>query len=280
MSPRWLVCLVLGLATPVVHAQTAPAAAPDSEFAGDMDVEEELAPTAPSPPPPLPEETPTARPFADAVWTSGHWYWDDSQWRFKPGAWIAKMPGYQFVNGYWQQDGYVWRWISGGWASPGSMEVEIPIDLTSEEVTTTQAPPQLQVEAPPPAPEPNLTWAPGYWFWSGTQWAWVGGSWVAPPRPGLVFVSPRWVRRGPMWVFVDGGWAVRGSVRVVVPEYRHAGITVRWGHPHYFFHTWRRYPMVRHYHYRGWSAPRYHRGPRYHDASPSREHRWGGRHHR
>ncbi|WP_395804799.1 hypothetical protein [Archangium minus] len=267
------------MATPVVHAQTAPAAAPDSEFAEDLAAEEELAPTAPSPPPPLPEETPTARPFADAVWTSGHWYWDDSQWRFKPGAWIAKMPGYQFVNGYWQQDGYVWRWISGGWASPGSMEVEIPIDLTSEEVTTTQAPPQLQVEAPPPAPAPNLTWAPGYWFWSGTQWAWVGGSWVAPPRPGLVFVSPRWVRRGPMWVFVDGGWAVRGSVRVVVPEYRHAGITVRWGHPHYFFHTWRRYPMVRHYHYRRWSAPRY-RGPRYHDASPSREHRWGGRHHR
>jgi hypothetical protein len=283
--------LVVGLATPVVHAQTAPVAAPDSEFTEEAQAEVE--PMAPSPPPALPQETPSARPFPDAVWTSGHWYWDGDQWRFKPGAWVARMPGYQFINGYWQQDGDAWYWISGGWARLGSTEVEIPIDVTSEEVATSQAPPQLQAETPPPAPAPNLTWAPGYWYWSGSQWDWVEGTWVAPPQPGLVFVTPRWVRRGPSWVFLDGGWAVRGSVRVVIPEYRHAGIAVRWGHPNYFFHTWRHYPMVRPHYYRRWSGPGRYDGPRYHHASPYRDpnrgghgggHRGGGhgggRHHR
>ncbi|PTL85440.1 YXWGXW repeat-containing protein [Vitiosangium sp. GDMCC 1.1324] len=296
MTPRWLVGLVLGLASPVVHAQTAPVAAPDSEFSANADANDDanLEPTAPSPPPELPAETPTARPFSDAVWTSGHWYWDGNQWRFKPGAWIAKMAGYQFVNGYWQQDGNAWYWVSGGWARPGSTQVEIPVDLTNEEVTTAQAPPQLQAETPPPAPAPNLTWAPGYWYWSGAEWTWINGTWVAPPRPGLVFVTPRWVRRGPSWAFIDGGWAMPGSVRVVIPEYRHAGITVRWGHPNYFFHTWRRYPMVRPYYSWGrqYGGPHYyqspHYGPRYHDAGPVHENHGGGhgggnrggRHHR
>jgi len=275
MTPRWLVCLVLGLAAPAVHAQTAPVAAPESGYTEQEDLD--LEPLAPSPPPALPLEQPAPRPFPDAVWTSGHWYWDGGEWRFKPGAWIARMPGYQFVNGYWQQDGDVWRWISGGWARPGSTDVEIPIDVSSEEVATTQAPPQLQVEAPPPPPAQNLTWAPGYWYWSGTQYVWVEGTWVAPPQPDLVFVAPRWARRGHSWIFIDGGWAPRGSVRIVVPEYRHARVAVRWGHPNYFFHTWRRYPMMRHHEHWGrpWGWGRHHRH-RYHDASPYRDHHRGG----
>ncbi|MFY0568001.1 hypothetical protein ACN28E_29790 [Archangium lansingense] len=282
MTPRWLVCLVLGLAAPAAHAQTAPVAAPELGYTEEADAD--LDPLAPSPPPALPLERPTARPFADSVWTSGHWYWDGNEWRFKPGAWVARMPGYQFVNGYWQQEGEdVWRWISGGWARPGSTDVEIPIDVSSEEVATSQAPPQLQVETPPPAPAQNLTWAPGYWYWSGNQYVWVDGSWVAPPQPNLVFIAPKWSRRGHSWVFIEGGWAPRGSVRIVVPEYRHARISVGWEHPNYFFHTWRRYPMMRHHEWnRPWGWGRYreyrsrpwgrHDGSRYHDASPYRGH--------
>lgn len=283
MTPRWLMCLVLGLATPVVHAQTAPVPSPDSdsEYSADSADADDLEPTAPAPPPALPSETPTPRPFADAVWTSGHWYWDGGEWRFKPGAWIARMQGYQFINGYWEQDGDAWHWISGGWARNGSPEVEIPIDVSGEEVATAQAPPQLREETPPPAPAPNLTWAPGYWYWSGSAWDWVTGSWVAPPEPNMVFIAPRWVHRGPSWVFVDGGWGLRGSVRVTIPVYRHAGIAVRWGHPNYFFHTWRSYPMVHRY-YGGWRTPApyrphyYRSNPRYHDAGPVHENHGGG----
>lgn len=264
MTPRWLVCLVLGLTAPAVHAQTAPVTAPGSGFAEEA----ELEPLAPSPPPALPLERPTPQPFPDAVWTSGHWYWDGGEWRFKPGAWLARMPGYQFVNGYWQQDENGWRWISGGWARPGSTDVELPIDVSDEQVATTQAPPQLRVETPPPPPAQNLTWAPGYWYWSGTHYVWVDGTWVAPPQPHLVFVAPRWVRRGHSWIFIGGGWAPRGSVRIVVPEYRH-----------HFFHTWRRYPMRRQH--EDWGPPGgrpwgRHHGPRYHDASPYHDHHRGG----
>lgn len=281
MTPRWWMVLVLGLAAPVVHAQTAPVFAPDSELADEVDSE----PVAPYAPPDLPDERPTPRPFADAVWASGHWYWDGEEWRFNSGTWLARMPGYQFVNGYWAQDGDVWRWVSGGWAQPGSTEVEIPVAVTSEQLSATQAPPQIRVETPPPAPAANLTWAPGYWYWTGASWSWVDGTWLTPPRAGLVYVSPRWVRHGPSWSFVGGGWASRGSFRVVVPVYRHAGISVRWGHPHYFVHSWRRSPMVHHHWVRPWrpyhgpryhhERPRYHHGPRYHQGPRYN----GGRHH-
>lgn len=270
MAPRWLVCLMLGLASPLVHAQMAPVVAPDSN--SEFSDAEDWGPTAPYAPPELPPEKRPPRPFADAVWTSGHWYWDGAEWRFKPGAWVAQLPGYQFVNGYWHQDGSVWRWIPGGWARPGSAEVEIPLSVTEEQLAAREAPPALQVETPPPAPAPNYTWAPGYWYWSGNSWSWVAGTWLEPPRPGLVFVSPRWVRRGPSWHFVGGGWARRGSVRISIPIYRHAGISVRWGHPNHFHHSWRRYPGVHHdwYRFRNWRA---HRRPRHHDAGPV----WRGR---
>ncbi|WP_257454752.1 hypothetical protein [Archangium lipolyticum] len=292
MTRRWWMCLVVALAAPMVQAQTAPVAAPEFENADVADDVEDASPIAPSPPPALPAETPSAPPFANAVWASGHWFWDGSEWRFNPGTWIAQMPGYQFVNGYWRQEGSIWRWISGGWARPGSLQVEFPIAVTREELSATQAPPQLRAETPPPPPAPHLTWAPGYWYWSGANWVWVEGSWVEPPRPGLAYVSPKWIRRGPSWVFMSGGWAPPGSLHVSVPLYRHSGIAVRWGHPNYFLHSWDRYRVVRHdyWHRRGpgrwhdgrrYDGRRYdgrrYDGPRHHDAGPVRHHR-GGRH--
>ncbi|WP_224241762.1 hypothetical protein [Hyalangium gracile] len=304
MAPRWLACVVVGLATQAVYAQTAPVAA--SEYEDDYEVDS--SPIAPYAPPALPDERPTPRPFAGAVWTSGHWYWDGDEWRYKPGAWIAPMSGYRFINGYWRQDPDGWRWVSSGWAQAGSTEVEIPIDVVNQEVTAAQAPPPVQTEAMPPAPSTNVTWAPGYWYWSGSDWVWIEGSWVEPPRPGLVFVSPRWHFRGGSWVFVGGGWAVRGSTHIVVPVYRHAGIRVSWGHPNHFTYSWRRYPMVHRYYHYGhggrrhydsggyrydsgryrYDSDRYrhrergHRDPppgNHHPATPAREHRGGGRHH-
>ncbi|WP_163783430.1 YXWGXW repeat-containing protein [Myxococcus vastator] len=270
MTPRWWACLVTLLAAPMVHAQTAPVPASEpgySEYAYD-DTEfedEDTAPMAPSAPPQLPAENASARPFAGAVWASGHWYWDGNEWRFNAGTWLAPMDGYRFINGYWEPDGRMWRWVSGGWARHDSPVVEIPIAVASEELTTQQAPPPLRVEHAPTPPAPSYVWTPGYWYWAGANYVWVGGMWAAPPRPGLVYVSSRWVRRGPSWYFSAGGWANRGSVRVTVPVYRHAHVTVARRHPHYFTHTWRRYPAVRHHVYR--PGYNYRRGP-----SPVRHH--------
>ncbi|WP_426749180.1 YXWGXW repeat-containing protein [Myxococcus sp. Y35] len=274
------------LAAPLVHAQTAPVPASEpgySEYAYD-DTEfedEDTAPLAPYAPPALLAENPPARPYPGAVWASGHWYWDGNEWRFNQGAWLAPMEGYRFINGYWEPDGRMWRWVSGGWARYDSTVVEIPVAVTSAELTTQQAPPPLRVEHAPSPPAPNYVWTPGYWYWSGASYVWVGGVWAAPPRPGLVYVSSRWVRRGPSWYFSAGGWAPRGSVHITVPVYRHASITVARRHPHYFAHSWRRYPAVRHhvYHYgnhrRGPSPVRHHYRP-----GPSHGNRWGNGPHR
>ncbi|MET0403731.1 MAG: hypothetical protein ABW123_15075 [Cystobacter sp.] len=276
MSPRWWMYLMVGLAAPVVHAQTAPAYSQDAQSYGYDDgyTEEEAGPIAPYAPPALPNEVQSARPYRDAVWASGHWYWDGNEWRYNSGTWIAPMPGYQFVNGYWQQTGSGWGWVSGGWSRPGTTDVEIPVAVTNEEVVASQAPPAPQYESPPPAPAPSYTWAPGYWYWSGANWTWITGSWMAPPRPGLAFVTPRWVRRGPSWYFVGGGWALGGSNRIVVPEYRYANVSVGWGRPSHFVHTWRRYPMFH------WSRPYgYSRSGYRYAPHRDRDWNWGSRHH-
>ncbi|WP_277991455.1 hypothetical protein [Corallococcus macrosporus] len=284
MGSRWWMGLIVGLATQGAFAQTSPVAADD--WGDDAYVQDSNAddsgPIAPSPPPDLPAESPTPRPYAGAVWTSGHWYWDGDNWQFKSGGWVERMPGYQYINGYWAQDGDVWRWVSGGWAQEGSTEVEIPIEVASEDVTATRAPPALRVETPPPAPAVGYTWAPGYWYWTSNGYEWVSGTWMEPPRPGLVFVSPHWVRRGPSWVFVGGGWGWNGSVRVTIPVYRHAHISFSYGRPNYFLRSWYRYPGVSWryygyghsryrpgYHYSSRPGP-YRYGPRMHDASPGR----------
>ncbi|RKH08650.1 hypothetical protein D7V97_18890, partial [Corallococcus sp. CA053C] len=275
MSSRWLVCLIVGLASQGASAQTAPVAADDwgdDAYVEQQSNEDDNGPVAPTAPPDMPAESPSARPFAGAVWTSGHWYWDGDQWQFKSGGWVERMPGYQYVNGYWAEDGDVWRWVSGGWAKQGSDEVEIPVEVASEDVTATQAPPALRVEAQPPAPAPDYTWAPGYWYWGVNGYEWVEGSWMEPPRPGFVFVSPRWVRRGPSYVFVGGGWTTYGSVRIIVPVYRHASIAFSFGRPNPFLRTWYRYPGVS-WRYYGYGHHRYHPGG-YHRSS---SYGYGGR---
>ncbi|MCE9669271.1 hypothetical protein LY474_15780 [Myxococcus stipitatus] len=296
MSPRSWLCLVALMSAPVVQAQTAPVPSQDPGYSNDGrgddgdfddDSDEELAPMAPQPPPPLPAEQPTRRPYAGAVWASGHWYWDGDQWRFNPGTWLAPMEGYQFVNGYWEQDRDAWYWVSGGWAPYGSSQVEIPVAVTAQELTTQQAPPPPREEVRPIAPATNLVWQPGYWYWAGSRWDWVGGTWAAAPRAGLVFVSPRWVLRGANWHFVGGGWAPRGSVHVTIPVFRHARIEVNWGHPNYFAHTWYRAPSVRYYYHHPWRASGHYyrndrvwRTPHYtyyrHRATPVRN-EWRGR---
>lgn len=171
MASRWLACVVVGLATQAVYAQTEPVASQDYQESEYEDTAQaDTGPVAPTPPPALQAERPTARPFAGAVWTAGHWFWDGSQWRFKQGAWIAPMSGYQFINGYWSQGPNGWQWVTGGWARQGSNQVEIPVEPVNEDIATNQAPPPVQNEVRPEQPAANVTWAPGYWYWSGSDW--------------------------------------------------------------------------------------------------------------
>jgi hypothetical protein len=233
------------LLSPAVRAQTAPSVA---EPGSPDEAEAEVAPSAP---PELPQESIPPAPFAGATWTSGNWYWDGDTWRFKPGAWIASLPGYRYVNGYWHQEGTRWRWMPGGWAQPGSLDVEIPVvAVPDEQLATQEAPPPARVETPPPAPAAQLVWAPGYWYWSGQDWAWIPGEWLARPHTGWVYVYPTWLRRGGAWVFRSGGWALAGGLHVVVPVHRHAFVSVGFGHPYYPVRSWWRHGPP----YRSWGS--------------------------
>jgi hypothetical protein len=251
MKSRWWLSPVVGLAAQAALAQTAPVASPEQDerygHEAQYDDGEEGEMFAPTAPPRLPREVRPRAPFPGAVWTTGHWYWEGGEWHFKKGAWIARMQGYQYVNGYWKQEPGGWYWMPGGWARPGSVEVEFPLEVTNEDLTVASAPPPPQAEMTPPAPAPNLTWAPGYWYWSGETWVWVNGTWLEAPQQNLVYVSPRWTRKGRNWVFVSGGWSLGGTARVVVPVYRHATVSVKFGHPNYFVHAWNRYPHVHRY---------------------------------
>src|ERR1700733_3481497 len=65
----------------------------------------------------------------------------------------------------------------------------------AEVVVADPAPPPLQVEVVPVAPDPTFIWIGGSWEWRG-RWVWAGGHWGARPHPGAVWVRGGWVHRG------------------------------------------------------------------------------------
>lgn len=67
------------------------------------------------------------------------------------------------------------------------------------------APPPMQVEVIPVAPQPGYVFVPGYWGWHHDQHVWIRGRWIAE-RPGHRWVGERWEQRGPNWHMVPGQW--------------------------------------------------------------------------
>jgi hypothetical protein len=70
------------------------------------------APT--SPPPPLRDENPGARP--GFVWARGHYGWTANQgYAWIPGHWESQQAQRRWVEGRWEQRGNSWFWVEGGW---------------------------------------------------------------------------------------------------------------------------------------------------------------------
>lgn len=233
---------------------------PDADEAGmlaDDGMPDDGAPSAPRAPPEVREPEPKNPPFEGALWASGRWLWTGTQWQFRPGAWISRMPGYDYVNGYWGEDGGSWRWVPGGWAKPGTTDVEIPFEPGEERVVASKAPPAAIEETQPVSPGPSYMWAPGYWYWTGGSYLWMNGAWMTPPQPGLVVVSPRWVHRGSSWWFYRGGWGWAGRPYVAVPLGPRVDWRAGWYYPNYYRRPWA--PGPRPYRsYQRWDGPRYH----------------------
>jgi WXXGXW repeat (2 copies) len=73
-------------------------------------------------------------------------------------------------------------------------------------VIAPTAPPPPQAENPPPTPGPSYVWAPGHWWWDGTQYAWKPGSYVAPPTTVARWRPGYWEQGPTGWVWIDGSW--------------------------------------------------------------------------
>ncbi len=79
------------------------------------------------------------------------------------------------------------------------------------------APPGPVVEDEPPRPEPDETWIPGYWWWSGPldRYVWVSGAWRRAP-PDQVWFAGSWIPGDGRFMWSPGYWGPNGYARVMI----------------------------------------------------------------
>ena len=85
--------------------QGAPSASPDQQYDDDSGYGEQVADTAPQPPPPLPTYDQPDCPGDDYIWTPGYWSYGQDGYYWVPGAWVeAPYQGALWTPGYWGYD--------------------------------------------------------------------------------------------------------------------------------------------------------------------------------
>jgi hypothetical protein len=102
-------------------------------------------------------------------------------------------PNRVWVSGYWAPEGASFRWISGYWSEPAAAQVYYP------------PPPEMIVEATPPAPNDSSFFVAGTWIYRDSRYLWRPGYW-SPYRPGWLWTQPHYVGTPGGYVFVDGYW--------------------------------------------------------------------------
>ena len=67
-------------------------------------------------PPPLPVYVQPPCPVVGWIWTPGYWAWDDDDYYWVPGTWVAPPEvGYLWTPGYWGWNEGVYLWHAGYW---------------------------------------------------------------------------------------------------------------------------------------------------------------------
>jgi hypothetical protein len=85
--------------------QGAPSASSDQQYDNDPGYGEQVADTAPQPPPPLPTYDQPDCPGDDYIWTPGYWSYASNGYYWVPGAWVeAPYQGALWTPGYWGYD--------------------------------------------------------------------------------------------------------------------------------------------------------------------------------
>lgn len=158
--------------------------------------------------PALQPEFITPEPSQEHVWIPGAWERTADQWQWVAGHWTkAPFGNSRWVSGYWKYDvGGKYVWSAGHWAAtaPGQgMVVDKPL----------VAPP-LPVEpapvAPPAPPQPDYSWVPAHWDWTGYGWSFVAGHFTQTPGPQAEYIAGHW-KQGlfGQWRWIAGHWTTK-----------------------------------------------------------------------
>jgi hypothetical protein len=76
-----------------------------------------------------------------------------------------------------------------------------------ESFQSDQPPPELPYDAPPPCPQPNYIWTPGYWAFGFAGFFWVPGTWVEAPQTGYLWTPGYWGWQNGYYGWNPGYWA-------------------------------------------------------------------------
>jgi hypothetical protein len=71
----------------------------------------------------------------------------------------------------------------------------------------SEAPPPIPAYDPPPVPQPQDIWIPGYWAWGPGGYYWVPGTWVQAPQPGYLWTPGYWGWQNGYYGWNPGYWA-------------------------------------------------------------------------
>ena len=71
----------------------------------------------------------------------------------------------------------------------------------------SEEPPPIPAYEPPPVPDPNYVWMPGYWAWGYAGYYWVPGTWVQAPQQDLYWTPGYWAYNDGSYGWHAGYWA-------------------------------------------------------------------------
>jgi WXXGXW repeat (2 copies) len=83
----------------------------------------------------------------------------------------------------------------------------IVIGPPATQLIAPYAPPAVQTEVIPAAPDDSVIWHPGHWVWENGNWAWDAGHYVARPRRTAMWEPGHWAERSDGgYVWLEGHW--------------------------------------------------------------------------
>ena len=103
------------------------------------------------------------------------------------------------------------------------------------------APPPIPYYQPPPVPQPNWIWVPGYWAWGAYGYYWVPGTWVQAPQVGLLWTPGYWSWQNGGYGWHPGYWATGvgyyGGINYGAGYYGNGFVGGKWSQNNFRYNT-------------------------------------------